>query len=70
MKFKAYMTAAAILAGSLTMAVPVTAWADTTSPVLVAPAEEEEDPTEEMAADQETEEVLSQVIEAGTGGRN
>ncbi len=67
MKFKAYMTAAAILAGSLTMAVPVTAWADTTSPVLVAPAEEEEDPAEEMAADQETEEVLSQVIEAGTG---
>lgn len=64
------MTAVALLAGSLTMAVPVTTWADTdtASPVLEMPMEEDdEDAAEEIAADLETEEAISQVIEAGAG---
>lgn len=70
MKSRIYMTAVAFLAGSLTMAVPVITWADTdtTSPVLEMPVEEDdEDAAEEIAADLETEEVISQVIEAGAG---
>lgn len=70
MKSRIYMTAVALLAGSLTMAVPVTTWADTdtASPVLEMPMEEDdEDAAEEIAADLETEEAISQVIEAGAG---
>ncbi len=70
MKSRIYMTAVALLAGSLTMAVPVTTWADTdtASPVLELPMEEDdEDAAEEIAADLETEEAISQVIEAGAG---
>lgn len=68
MKSRVYMTAVAFLAGSLTMAMPVAVWADTegSSPVLEMPVEED-NPEEEMEADLETEEVLSQVIEAGAG---
>lgn len=68
MKSRVYMTAVAFLAGSLTMAMPVAVWADTegSSPVLEMPVEED-NPEEEMVADLETEEVLSQVIEAGAG---
>ena len=70
MKSRIYMTAVALLAGSLTMAVTVTTWADTdtASPVLEMPMEEDdEDAAEEIAADLETEEAISQVIEAGAG---